>query len=104
MKDICKHMKDGVCRKRLTEGMTICPDEYDPTLDGRCRLKTAVHAEWVERVLKRINTANLIAELEKRRHELCPKCANGKSVLCVECVWAGVYRAYRKDDNFKEAK
>lgn len=54
--------------------------------------------------MEQMSTADLIAELEKRRHELCPKCANGKSVLCVECVWAGVYRAYRKDDNFREAK
>ena len=54
--------------------------------------------------MEQMSTSDLIAELEKRRHELCPNCANGKSVLCVECVWAGIYRAYRKDDNFKEAK
>ena len=71
--------------------------------DGRCRRICKSICEMWE-VDVEIPTSDLIAELEKRRHELCPKCANGKSVLCVECVWAGVYRAYRKDDNFKEAK
>ena len=104
MKDICKHMKDGVCRKRLTAGMTICPDEYDPTLDGRCRLKTAVYAEWAERVIKGINTPDLIAELEKRRP--CRKCAPGYTESgcgaperCFGCMWLEF-----GNNNFKEAK
>ena len=70
---------------------TETPDSIERA--GYCELKEV-----------EVSTADLIAELEKRRHELCPKCANGKSVLCVECVWAGVYRAYRKDDNFKDKK
>ena len=73
--------------------------------DGGCRRITCGKSCDVHGFIAvEIPTSDLIAELEKRRHELCPKCANGKSVLCVECVWAGVYRAYRKDDNFKEAK
>ena len=84
-----------ICKEKFGIDSCPCPDDAD----ANCTVPVTPVP-----VASGLSTSDLIAELEKRRHELCPKCANGKSVLCVECVWAGVYRAYRKDDNFKDKK
>ena len=59
------------------------------------------YADLIKAGLSQASTADLIAELEKRRP--CKRCgANGGS-KCVNCKWNGVLVLMR-EDNFKEAK
>jgi len=43
-----------------------------------------------------IPTADLIAELERRRP--CKKCVTQSDMRCVSCVWSAVYSMNKKDN------